>query len=263
MIDNLDTLTDDEETATLEPLPEVVLPEVVYDTRFLTRVIEAALLASAEPLTLDRMLQLFDEDRQPSKTQLQESLAQLRQGRPDSAIQLQEVASGWRFVVCDDLAPWVNRLFDEKPARYSRALLETLALIAYRQPITRGDIEAVRGVSVSSQIIKNLTDRNWIKVVGHKDLPGRPALFATTKDFLDYFGLKSLSELPALQELPMVAATSPHGTRVAELADALAPVPVVASHSHNDSLSGPDTEPNPVFTALSHAETPPVETLNE
>src|SRR5690606_22705486 len=115
--------------------------------------------------------------------------------------ELAEVASGWRFQVATDLAPWVNRLWEEKPQRYSRALLETLSLIAYRQPITRSDIEEVRGVAVSSHIIKTLAEREWIKVVGHRDVPGRPSLSATTRQFLDYFGLKSLDELPSLGEL--------------------------------------------------------------
>ncbi|MDZ7924185.1 MAG: SMC-Scp complex subunit ScpB [Marinagarivorans sp.] len=172
-----------------------------YDQRFLARVLEGALLACGGPLTLDRMLMLFDEDKRPSRQQLILSLQTLADGQHDRGFILREVASGWRFDVCDDLAPWVNRLWEEKPQKYSRALLETLALIAYRQPLTRGDIEDVRGVAVSSHIIKTLLEREWVKVIGHKDVPGRPALFATTRQFLDYFGLKNLDELPSLGEL--------------------------------------------------------------
>jgi segregation and condensation protein B len=128
-------------------------------------------------------------------------LTALRDASAGRGFELAEVASGWRFQVATDLAPWVNRLWEEKPQKYSRALLETLALIAYRQPITRSDIEEVRGVAVSSHIIKTLAEREWIKVVGHRDVPGRPSLYATTRQFLDYFGLKSLEELPTLGEL--------------------------------------------------------------
>ena len=118
-----------------------------------------------------------------------------------STAYLKEVASGWRFQIREDLSDWVSRLWEEKPARYSRALLETLALIAYRQPVTRGEIEEVRGVSVSSNIIRTLLEREWVRVVGHRDVPGRPAMYATTKTFLDYFNLKTLDELPALSEI--------------------------------------------------------------
>lgn len=179
-----------------------------YDARFLSRVLEGAILASGEALSLDKMLTLFDEDKRPSKQLLLETLEHIRDNTHDRGFILKEVASGWRFEVCDDLAPWVNRLWDEKPQRYSRALLETLALIAYRQPLTRGDIEDVRGVAVSSHIIKTLTEREWVKVVGHRDVPGRPALYATTRQFLDYFGLKSLEELPSLGELKDIESLS-------------------------------------------------------
>jgi segregation and condensation protein B len=172
-----------------------------YDQRFLARVLEGALLANGGPLTLDRMLTLFDDDKRPSRQQLTTTLQTLADGQHDRGFILREVASGWRFDVCDDLAPWVNRLWEEKPQKYSRALLETIALIAYRQPLTRGDIEDVRGVAVSSHIIKTLLEREWVKVIGHRDVPGRPALYATTRQFLDYFGLKSLDELPSLGEL--------------------------------------------------------------
>lgn len=167
----------------------------------LKRIIEGALLAAGEALTLDRLLELFEEDQRPDKSSVAAALASIQDDFAERGFALVEVASGWRFQVCSDLAPWVNRLWEEKPQKYSRALLETLALIAYRQPLTRSDIEEVRGVAVSSHIIKTLAEREWIKVVGHRDVPGRPSLYATTRQFLDYFGLKSLDELPSLGEL--------------------------------------------------------------
>ena len=202
---NADTPSIDEpkplvEESALETPPEAKEGQYHYDEHFLSRVLEGALLAFGEALSVDRLLTLFDEDKRPSKQQLTETLESIA-SQQDRGFRLKQVASGWRFEVCDDLAPWVNRLWDEKPQRYSRALLETLALIAYRQPLTRGDIEDVRGVAVSSHIIKTLLERDWVKVIGHRDVPGRPALYATTKQFLDYFSLKSLEELPSLGEL--------------------------------------------------------------
>ncbi len=164
-------------------------------------IIEGALLAAGEALKLTRLQSLFDEHDMPSKGLLVETLRVLQADHVDRGFELVEVASGWRFQVKEGYASWVNRLWEEKPQKYSRALLETLALIAYRQPLTRGDIEEVRGVAVSSHIIKTLAEREWVKVVGHRDVPGRPALYATTRQFLDYFSLKSLDELPTLGEL--------------------------------------------------------------
>lgn len=163
----------------------------------LTDILEAALMAYGNPLSLERMQSLFEQP-QPSKQQLETALAELQQHYAQRGIELVEVASGYRLQVTASTAPWVARLWEERPQRYSRALMETLALIAYRQPITRGDIEDVRGVVVSSSIIKTLVERDWVKVVGHRDVPGRPALYATTKEFLDYFSLKSLADLPTL-----------------------------------------------------------------
>lgn len=171
------------------------------DPVLLRRIIEGALLATGEALSLNRLLDLFEEDEKPSKEALLEALNKLQEDCEKRGYSLVEVASGWRYQVSPELAPWINRLWEEKPQKYSRALLETLALIAYRQPLTRGDIEEVRGVAVSSHIIKTLAEREWIKVVGHRDVPGRPSLYATTRHFLDYFGLKSLDELPSLSEL--------------------------------------------------------------
>ncbi|WOX06231.1 SMC-Scp complex subunit ScpB [Microbulbifer pacificus] len=167
----------------------------------LCRIVEGALLAAAQPMSEDRLLALFEEDEQPERTQLREALEQISQRCEGRGYELRQVASGWRFQVPEDLAPWVNKLWEEKPQRYSRATLETLAIIAYRQPITRGDIEEIRGVAVSSQIVRSLADRGWIKVVGQRDVPGKPSLYATTREFLDYFNLKSLDDLPTLAEI--------------------------------------------------------------
>ncbi|TVZ39480.1 segregation and condensation protein B [Alteromonadaceae bacterium 2753L.S.0a.02] len=172
-----------------------------YEQEQLQLILEGALLAAGEPLTVSRMLTLFEDNEMPTEEELSTALESVAESCHGRGFSLVEVASGYRFQVREDLATWVNRLWEEKPQKYSRALLETLALIAYRQPITRGDIEEVRGVAVSSHIIKTLVEREWVKVVGHRDVPGRPALYATTRQFLDYFNLKSLDELPTLGEL--------------------------------------------------------------
>ncbi len=168
----------------------------------LQQIIEGAILAAGEPLNVNALADLFDEeDEAPNKEEILAALEDIQADCRERGFELKQVASGWRFQVRETVAPWVNRLWEEKPQKYSRALLETLALIAYRQPITRGDIEEIRGVAVSSHIIKTLTEREWVKVVGHRDVPGRPSLFATTRQFLDYFNLKSLEELPSLGEI--------------------------------------------------------------
>ena len=167
----------------------------------LKQIVEAALLAAGKPLSLEQLQALFDPGSEPDRQQLREVTGELAEDYAGRGFELTEVASGFRIQVRSDYAPWVSRLYAERPPRYSRALLETLALIAYRQPITRGEIEDIRGVSVSSNIIKTLTEREWVRVVGHRDVPGKPALYATTKEFLDYFNLKGLSELPTLAEI--------------------------------------------------------------
>ncbi|SDU15057.1 SMC-Scp complex subunit ScpB [Halopseudomonas salegens] len=164
----------------------------------LSRILEAALLSSNKPLNLERIKDLFEPEQLPANDALRAALAELADSYADSAMQLVEVASGWRLQVRNEFMPWVSRLWEERPQRYSRALLETLALIAYRQPITRGEIEDIRGVAVSSHIVRTLVDREWVRVVGHRDVPGRPAMYATTRQFLDYFSLHSLNELPPL-----------------------------------------------------------------
>src|SRR3990167_2945635 len=167
----------------------------------LKNIIEAALLAAGEPLSLDRMIKLFDGRSCPDKKELKEVIAKLSEECEKRGIEIKEVASGYRYQVKNELGPWIQKLQEEKPDRYSRATLETLALIAYKQPITRAEIEAVRGVIVSSNIIRSLMEREWIHIVGQKEVPGHPALFATTKQFLDDFNLKSLSQLPKLDEI--------------------------------------------------------------
>jgi len=167
----------------------------------LKKILEAALLAAGEPLSRLQLGALFDDEERPTDGQLGKALEALGQDCADRGIELKQVASGYRLQVRQDLHPWVSRLWKERPQRYSRALLETLSLIAYRQPITRGEIEAVRGVSVSTNIIRTLQEREWIRVVGHRDVPGKPALFGTTKTFLDYFNLENLDDLPTLAEI--------------------------------------------------------------
>jgi len=167
----------------------------------LVQILEGALLAAGRPLTVAQLAALFDERERPDNNAIREALAEVAARCEDRGFELREVASGFRFQVRQNLSPWVARLWSERPQRYSRALLETLSLIAYRQPITRGEIEEVRGVAVSSNIVRTLHEREWIRVVGHRDVPGRPAMYATTRQFLDYFNLKSLDQLPALAEI--------------------------------------------------------------
>lgn len=167
----------------------------------LKNITEAALLAAGGTLSLDGMQALFEETEQPDKKRLREVLEELARDYEGRGIEIREVASGWRIQVRKEVSGWVSRLWNERPPRYSRALMETLALIAYRQPITRGEIEDIRGVSVSSNIIKTLMEREWIRVVGHRDVPGKPSLYGTTREFLDYFNLKSLDDLPSLAEI--------------------------------------------------------------
>ena len=167
----------------------------------LSNAIEAVLLAAGRPVTVDQILELFDEHERPPAEDVAAAIASLAERYADSGIELREVASGWRVQVRQQFAGTVSRLWQERPSRYSRALLETLSLIAYRQPITRGEIEDIRGVTVASTIMRTLQERNWIRVVGYREVPGRPELLGTTREFLDYFGLKSLDDLPTLAEL--------------------------------------------------------------
>ena len=169
--------------------------------RKIQAITEAALLASGKPMSLDQLRDLFDEKERPARQVMEHVMVLLDAACEGRGFELKKVASGYRLQVREAYAPWVGRLFEEKPQRYSRALLETLALIAYRQPITRGEIEDIRGVTVSSNIIRTLQEREWVRVVGHKDVPGRPAMYATTRQFLDYFNLQGLDQLPPLSEI--------------------------------------------------------------
>ena len=199
----------------------------------LKNIIEAILLAAGRPLTLDQMLAMFAESEKPERSQLREAIELLQVDYEQRGIALVQVGGGYRIQIRETMQPWVARLWEEKPARYSRALLETLSLIAYRQPITRGEIENVRGVTVSTSIIKTLLEREWVHVVGHRDVPGHPAMYGTTKQFLDYFSLKSLSELPTLAELRDLS------TIGAELELDLSDIPEVQLAPAND---GPDSD---------------------
>lgn len=165
------------------------------------RTIEALLMSSDKPLSLEALQQCFDDDQRPTLGDLRKVLARLAESYSGHSFELREVATGWRIQVRQEYSDTVVRLFDEKPRKYSRALLETLAIIAYRQPVTRGEIEEIRGVAVSSNVMRTLLERNWVRVIGHREVPGRPAMFGSTKEFLDYFNLQALDQLPSLAEL--------------------------------------------------------------
>ncbi|KPN07277.1 SMC-Scp complex subunit ScpB [Xanthomonas arboricola] len=214
------------------------------DQALITRIIEAALLASSQPLTLAQLQGVFPEEEPAPPGSVERALELLRDGCAERGVELVEVASGFRFQVKADVHGWVARLWTERRTKYTRATLETLALIAYRQPITRGEIEQVRGVAVSSNIIQALEEREWIRVVGHRDVPGKPALFGTTKGFLDYFGLKRLDELPPLSELKDIAELEPQLPldRDGQLDGA---VPASAAMGAEHAEAGPDTDPDP------------------
>ena len=182
-------------------------------------IVEGLLLTAGKPLTLDNIAQVFSEEERPDKNELKSVMQAIHSDCNDRGFELKQVASGYRFQVKQELSEWVAKLWEEKPPRYTRALLETLALIAYRQPITRGDIEEIRGVGVSPNIIRTLLDREWVRVVGHRDVPGRPAMFATTRQFLDYFNLQSLQELPPLSEIKELSAQEPEMDLVDDLAN--------------------------------------------
>ena len=193
------------------------------------RVIEASLMAADSALSIDRLMRLFEQDAdQPTRAQIRAAIASLQEECEGRGVELRKVASGWRYQTRADVQPWVARLWQEKPPRYSRALLETLSLIVYRQPITRGEIEEVRGVSVSSNIIKTLLEREWVRVVGHKEVPGRPALYGSTQQFLDYFNLKSLDEMPSLAELKDLDLAHPELDLPRPQKDETSPLRVVA-----------------------------------
>jgi len=211
--------------------PQSLNPQAM-NTAQLKNILEAALLAAGEPLSLDRLVGLFPEGERPEKEAVREALQALGEDCATRGIELKEVASGFRLQVKQELAPWVSRLYEERAPRYSRALLETLVLIAYRQPITRGEIEDIRGVTVSTNIIKTLQDREWIRVVGHREVPGKPALYGTTREFLDYFNLKSLGDLPSLAEIRSL------DTIADDFADILPPLTRQASTEEGEEEEG-------------------------
>ena len=177
-------------------------PEVKPEVNTVTKqIIEGLLLAAGKPLPISKIADVFPEHERPETEELQAAIKAIELDCEERGFELKKVASGYRFQVKQEFGEWVGKLWDERPQRYSRALLETISIIAYRQPITRGEIEKIRGVAVSTNIIRTLIEREWVRVVGHRDVPGRPAMYATTKQFLDYFNLKSLEELPPLSEI--------------------------------------------------------------
>ncbi len=167
----------------------------------LQSILEAAIMVAGRPLAINQMQKLFEEGQEPAVADIKEALDLLKERYVSSGIELKELANGYQFQARVELSAWLSKLWEERPQKYSRALLETLSLIAYRQPITRAEVEEIRGVSASSHITKTLLEREWIRVIGHRDVPGKPSLYGTTKAFLDHFNLKSLDELPALAEL--------------------------------------------------------------
>lgn len=199
-LDDYSDVVDDEHVEAAAETTEQA-PNADIDAPLLRQIIEGLLLAAGRPLSVAALGQLFAEAGRPTSEQIRDALDAISADCEGRGFELKEVASGFRFQVRTHLSPWMAGLSEERPQRYTRALLETLGLIAYRQPITRGDIEEIRGVAVSSTIIRTLLDREWIRIVGHRDVPGRPAMFATTRQFLDYFNLKSLQELPPLAEI--------------------------------------------------------------
>ena len=217
----------------------------------LKRIVEAALLAAAQPLSLPQLSAVFGETETPSHDDLARALDELRQDCAERGVELREVASGFRYQIREDVHTWVARLWTERQTKYSRALLETLALIAYRQPITRGEIEQIRGVAVSTNIVRTLEEREWVRVVGYRDVPGKPALFGTTRTFLDYFNLKSLDELPALTEIRDIEDYDPQltlGPVVAPLFDPEEEVENATSSTFHDDTH--DTAANAASDSL-------------
>lgn len=213
----------------------------------LKTIVEAAIFASSGPIKIDQIQKLFDDEEMPGKEAIRAVITRLMEDYEGRGIELTEVASGYRFQAVRDTTKWLSRMWEEKPPRYSRATLETLALMAYRQPITRSEIEDIRGVAVSSNIVKSLLEREWIRVVGHRDVPGKPALYATTKEFLDYFNLKSLDELPPLSEIKEIedfdTEAANEGVELGEV-DAIADLAaeIVGERSGDESVSPQSAE---------------------
>ena len=220
------------------------------DQDLIKRIVEGALLAAAQPLSVAQLSALFPEDAPVPPGSIEQALNALSAESERRGVELVEVASGFRFQVRSEVQAWVSRLWTERQTRYSRALLETLALVAYRQPITRGEIEQIRGVAVSSNIVRTLEEREWVRVVGHRDVPGKPALYGTTRAFLDYFGLKSLDQLPPLSEL----------REIPELEPQLQLEPVEGAHDIG-ALSDPHHDAAPDDTGDDDPDQGPTETV--
>lgn len=228
--------------------------ESALDIAEIKKILEAIFLAAGRPLTVDQLQSLFDAGALPERSDIRAALKELDSDYEGRGIELKQVASGYRIQVREDMQPWVSRLWEEKPTRYSRALLETLSLVAYRQPITRGEIENVRGVTVSTSIMRTMLEREWVKVVGHRDVPGRPAMYATTRQFLDYFSLKSLDELPTLAELRDLSAIGAELELDFDETDAET-VPETSDAANDPDLEAGESESAPV-------EEPPANTDN-
>ncbi len=214
----------DSDAAEAEPVIESAAPAVgqPLPDEQIAQIIEAALLAAEGPLTVDNLFRLFvvgELNEEEGRKQIRQALQSLEDACENRGVVLQKVASGYRYQTRQNLSPWVSRLWEEKPPRYTRALLETLALVAYKQPVTRGDIEQIRGVSVSQNIMRTLLERDWIRVVGQREAPGRPSMYGTTKAFLDYFSLDKLEDLPPMEEIKAMI----EPTLVAEGGETVAP----------------------------------------
>lgn len=223
----------------------------------LKNIVEAALLAAQQPLTLPMLGALFVDEENVSHDEFAHAVASLQSDCDNRGVELVEVASGFRYQVREDVHAWIARLWSERQTRYSRALLETLALIAYRQPITRGEIEQIRGVSVASSIMRTLEEREWVRVVGYRDVPGKPALFGTTRNFLDYFNLKSLDQLPTLAEIRDLEDFEPQLTLVATVGAAESASPTTENHTQpepDDSMmQNDDTQTHNALSAEQRA----------
>lgn len=223
---------------------------MTLERSLLKRIVEAALFSAGQPVSLEKLAELFYEEERPTHEQFREILAEIEADYADRSVQLKEVASGFRFQAVPEVGEWVSRLWEEKPQRYSRALLETLALIAYRQPITRGEVEDIRGVSVSTHIIKTLQEREWVRVLGYRDVPGRPAMYGTTKAFLDYFSLRNLEELPTLAEVRDLDKISAELDERLQQAQPQSALPL-------ETTAGADDSVNPEATSDVPPEAPP------
>lgn len=230
----------------------------MMENQQLKYIVEAALLAAGRPLDVNEIQALFGDDDPPGKDDIRAAIASLQEDYADRGIAVQEVASGFRVQVRTSMSSWLARLWEERAPRYSRALMETLAIIAYRQPVTRGDVEDIRGVGVTTNIMRSLLERNWIRVVGFRDVPGKPAIYGTTKEFLDYFGLRKLDDLPPLADLKdLEAFTAQLGFADAEALPAGAGAPLLEQLA--DDTQGADMERatvTPISEARGFADSP-------